>query len=115
MAKIISTVIYDPCQSQIASSPVDEIIKDKYTKISPKTIVRIALGEKFRLYTGEEVNATYEKWVGNLDKFVNKGLFTEKVKQGFLDLNLYARSSELDSAVGGSQEKPDDFYPPWFF
>ena len=115
MPRIVSTAIYDPCKTKYASSNVPEHYEEKYTKISPKTIIRICLGERFRLYTGEEVNTTYEKWVGNLNKFVAKGLFTEKIKQGFLDLNLYARSPELMDTNENGQEKPDDFYPPWYF
>ena len=46
---------------------------------------------------------------------LTKGLFTEKIKQGFLDLNLYARSPELMDTNENGQEKPDDFYPPWYF
>ena len=115
MPRIVSTAIYDPCKSQYASSNVPEHYEEKYTKISPKTIIRICLGERFRLYTGEEVNTTYEKWVGNLNKFKEKGLFTEKIRQGFLDLNLYGREPNLMDTNETGQEKPDDFYPPWYF
>ena len=43
MSRIISTAIYDPCKTQYASSNVPEHYEEKYTKISPKTIIRICL------------------------------------------------------------------------
>lgn len=73
---------------------------DKYA-MTPDECAKLALGMKFKLGSGVEVNSTYDAWTKNLYYLMRAGHISQQMKDGLIKLNYFKRSPTESS-------EPDD-------
>lgn len=61
-------------------------------QLTAEEATKLALGAKFKLGSGTEVNATYDEWTKNLYYLMKTGHISQKIKDGLIALNYYKRS-----------------------